>query len=114
MIRYLIRQARGTDQNPPAPTRRERRRQQRDVNAYPPNQQYVNQSQGYQQNALNDPNVPAYGAVQPEQSFQEKLKVWLPRLRLVAAVFLPVILETLDYTGTYSSAFLIQLNLTIL
>src|SRR5271170_1335713 len=100
MIRYLIRQARG-DQNPPAPSRRELRRQQRNnnngyaqdqQNAYPPNQA------GYPQTTLNDPSSQAHGATQPD--LKSKWKEWLPRLRLVGAVFLPVILETLDYTGT--------------
>jgi len=37
--------------------------------------------------------------VQPQQPQKSTWEVWGPRLRLLGAVFLPVILETLDYTG---------------
>ena len=40
----------------------------------------------------------------PEQARTWKER-WVPRLKLMAALALPVYLETLDYTGTLSSFF---------
>ena len=38
----------------------------------------------------------------PPQDTRTRWQIWKPRILLIAAVFLPVFLETLDYTGTCS------------
>lgn len=124
LIRYLINLASG-NQNAPL-SRRERREQRRyggqqnqtsayDTapvhSGYPQQQQpYSRQQQHYpQQQQHHDQAGNSYATsttYPPAQSHEPKRPfwdVWLPRLRLMGAVFLPVILETLDYTSMSSS-----------
>jgi hypothetical protein len=106
LVRYLIRQARGNDQDSPDPrlSRREARNQRRNPGDYPQFQQQPGYGNSY---ATADPNLGqqydasgnAYPPTNYEQPQRSTWEVWGPRLRLLGAVFLPVILETLDYTS---------------
>ena len=118
LARYIIRQVKGDDaQNTQPATRRERRRQRRDPNYYennnyqqptsyqPPTSYNNGMPQPHYDTSTNqpytDPNTyPPTQHVEPKRPFWE---VWGPRLRLMGAVFLPVILDTLDYTSKPSS-----------
>jgi len=117
IVAYLIRKARGANNqaspNNPHVSRREARRAQR----FPQSQQHpgygdpygtagsnvvgspydASQNQFGPQGPDQDPNAyPPENYGQPQPSMWE---TWGPRLRLLGAVFLPVILETLDYTS---------------
>jgi hypothetical protein len=51
----------------------------------------------------NQEAAPVSENPQPKRSGWQ---VWKPRIILTSAIFLPVFLETLDYTGAYCSALL--------
>lgn len=112
LIKYLINLA--TEQRQ-SPSRRELDREGQQLseygtqlpppayNGYPSQHQYDTTHSRNQYEA--SPTYP------PEQSYEPRkspLEIWLPRLRLMGAVFLPVILETLDYTSELSFAPLLQ------
>jgi hypothetical protein len=108
MIRYLIRQARNSNQdssNPPT-SRRDARQQRLNARRNPQSQQqpvYGNTDPNAGPNHLGqqyDATGNTYPPVNREQPQRSMLEIWAPRLRLLGAVFLPVILETLDYTST--------------
>jgi hypothetical protein len=127
LVRYLIRQARGTNQASPNPhtsrreARKERRKERRNERRNPQFQQQPGYGNTYtnaasdltpQYDASGNQHIPpgqnqyqdsypptTYPPVSAQEPKTSTWEVWGPRLRLLAAVFLPVILETLDYTS---------------
>ncbi|KIM24430.1 hypothetical protein M408DRAFT_75936 [Serendipita vermifera MAFF 305830] len=96
LIRYLIRLATGNNNQNQSARQDPRRQQHWDAQEQDQYQQpsHSGYPQQYQQSGYAG-YPPEQSQVVPQKSFWE---VWGPRLRLMGAVFLPVILETLDYT----------------
>jgi hypothetical protein len=80
----------------------------REANApsQPPTNQPGHQDRSPQQYGQQPGYPPSYDNAQVQHNYPPNTasepstwQRWLPRIKLVAAVILPVILETLDYTG---------------